>query len=56
MTRTGQGCMIECTRAVWGPWIRPMDATLREHGVDLSLETRHEGGFTIIEVGGEVDV
>jgi anti-sigma B factor antagonist len=24
--------------------------------VDLSLETRHEGGHTIIEVGGEIDV
>jgi anti-sigma B factor antagonist len=24
--------------------------------VDLSLETRHEGGSTIIEVGGEIDV
>ena len=29
---------------------------LREYGVDLSLETRHEGGHTIIEVGGEIDV
>jgi anti-sigma B factor antagonist len=28
----------------------------RELGVDLSLETRHEGGQTIIEVGGEIDV
>ena len=24
--------------------------------MDLSLETRHEDGFTIIEVGGEIDV
>ncbi len=24
--------------------------------MDLSLETRHEGGSTIIEVGGEIDV
>ena len=24
--------------------------------MDLSLETRHEGGHTIIEVGGEIDV
>ena len=24
--------------------------------MDLSLETRHEGGQTIIEVGGEIDV
>ena len=24
--------------------------------MDLSLETRHEGGLTIIEVGGEIDV
>ena len=24
--------------------------------MDLSLETRHEGGRTIIEVGGEIDV
>jgi len=39
-----------------GHRIRSHDATLREHGVDLSLETRHEDGFTIIEVGGEIDV
>lgn len=24
--------------------------------MDLSVETRHEGGHTIIEVGGEIDV
>ena len=24
--------------------------------MDLSLDTRHEGGHTIIEVGGEIDV
>ncbi len=24
--------------------------------MDLSLETRHEGGSTVIEVGGEIDV
>ena len=29
---------------------------VREYGVDLSLETRHEDGNTIIEVGGEIDV
>jgi len=39
-----------------GHRFRSHDATLREHGVDLSLETRHEDGFTIIEVGGEIDV
>jgi len=39
-----------------GHRIRSHDATLREHGVDLSLETRHEDGFTIIEVSGEIDV
>jgi len=29
---------------------------LEENHVDLSLETRHEDGRTIIEVGGEIDV
>lgn len=29
---------------------------LEENYVDLSLETRHEDGRTIIEVGGEIDV
>ena len=29
---------------------------VREYGVGLSLETRHEDGNTIIEVGGEIDV
>ena len=33
--------------------IRPTE--VREY-VDLSLETRHEDGNTIIEVGGEIDV
>ena len=28
----------------------------RTNNVDLSLDTRHENGHTIIEVGGEIDV
>jgi anti-sigma B factor antagonist len=49
------GCMIECTEvARFGRLGSLTDA--REYGVDLSLETRHEDGHTIIEVGGEIDV
>jgi anti-sigma B factor antagonist len=51
--------MIECTyRIVRG---RAAASFARsnigeETHVDLSLETRHEDGHTIIEVGGEIDV
>jgi anti-sigma B factor antagonist len=47
--------MIECTEVTRGslPKFRPSE--VREY-VDLSLETRHEDGNTIIEVGGEIDV
>src|SRR5918992_2709351 len=31
-------------------------ALCEEYDVDLSLDTRHEDGYTIIEVGGEIDV
>ena len=33
-----------------------MRRIVEESHVDLSLETRHEDGHTIIEVGGEIDV
>jgi anti-sigma B factor antagonist len=47
--------MIECIEvARRSP--RQTAATVREYGVDLSLETRQEDGNTIIEVGGEIDV
>ncbi|CAN5221893.1 anti-sigma factor antagonist BldG [soil metagenome] len=42
--------------AVLGAPFRPPGSMVREQGVDLSLETRHEDGYTIIEVGGEIDV
>jgi anti-sigma B factor antagonist len=33
-----------------------LSRNVEENQVDLSLETRQEGGRTIIEVGGEIDV
>ncbi|HEX4977224.1 MAG TPA: hypothetical protein VFV40_05095, partial [Nocardioides sp.] len=56
MTAAVARCMIECPEAV-GPdrLVRVRPSEVREY-VDLSLETRHEDGHTIIEVGGEIDV
>jgi len=48
--------MIECPEVVGpGRLVRVRPSEVREY-VDLSLETRHEDGHTIIEVGGEIDV
>jgi anti-sigma B factor antagonist len=45
-------------RDKWGRSAAPLRAgdVGEETQVDLSLETRHEDGHTIIEVGGEIDV
>jgi anti-sigma B factor antagonist len=50
--------VVECSRAASnrGGCCAALQGKTEEYGVDLSLETRHEGGSTIIEVGGEIDV